>query len=472
MPTLVLLLFAAGLIVWGSLYAQRANLPLLAVATVLMGYVLGHSFWHVDLGPATLTLDRALLVGLAALFGWRLWRRKVEPSAVSPVDWAVALTLVWLTASALVSRPGDEVLLHKSPLWRLLVSFWAPALLFLVTRQSHLDYRITRWILASFTLLGIYLAVTAVAETAGWWSLVFPRFIADPELGLHYSRARGPGLNSVSLGVYLAVCFWATWLLLPKLSRPWQVITFATLPLMAGGVLLTFTRSTWIGLAASGLAVLAVQLPRRLRLPVLSGVAVVGLTAAVGLWQSVLYLEREDSGGVSQHSVQQRTAFAYISWKMFTDHPLAGVGFGRFYDQKLPYLADRTQTFELESLRDLHHHNTLLGLLTETGMIGLAAYMAVLLGLVACGWRLAQLSHAAPHERSLGVLLVATVMVYLPSAVFHDLTHVHSDQWLLFLIGGLAVGCERRLAYRFSTQTSKVMVESPRVVPGPRPTLT
>jgi len=47
---------------------------------------------------------------------------------------------------------------------------------------------------------------------------------------------------------------------------------------------------------------------------------------------------------------------------------------GRFYDRKMPYLSDRSQEFELESLRPLHHHNTLLSILTETGMIGFAAF--------------------------------------------------------------------------------------------------
>ena len=65
-----------------------------------------------------------------------------------------------------------------------------------------------------------------------------------------------------------------------------------------------------------------------------------------------------------------------------------GVGFGRFYDRKLPYLSDRSQDFELESLRNLHHHNTLLSLLTETGMVGLAAFLALLAAWARSAWSL------------------------------------------------------------------------------------
>ena len=64
--------------------------------------------------------------------------------------------------------------------------------------------------------------------------------------------------------------------------------------------------------------------------------------------------------------------------RCFAINPVFGVGFGRFYDRKLPYLSDRSQNFELESIRPLHHHNTLLSVLTETGLVGLAAFVAML----------------------------------------------------------------------------------------------
>lgn len=447
-----LLLLAVGIGLWAAMLMPRASLPLLAMAAVVVGYVFGHSFWNTNIGPLPLTLDRLILFAMAGLFAWRLGRGSIQKSPVSGVDWALALTLVWLTGSALLSRPSDDVILPTSPIWRLIVAFWAPATLFVVTRQSQLPGKSIHYLFGALALLGGYLTLTAFAETAGVWSVVFPRYIADPDLGLHFGRARGPALNSVSLGTYLGICFWATWALIPLVPRWAKVALYATLPLMVLAVLLTYTRSTWLGLAASGMLVLALELPRRLRLPVLSGVSIAGVLMAAVLWQSVVNLEREDSGGVSQHSVQQRAAFAYVSMNMVRDNPLWGVGFGRFYDQKLPYLSDRSQSFELESIRDLHHHNTFLSLLTETGLVGLFAYSALLVGLLLAGWRLASRADIEPAQKRLGLLLVAAVMVYLPSALFHDLTHVHADQWLLFLIAGLAVGCERRTAAGVAAQ--------------------
>ncbi|MFV2066406.1 MAG: hypothetical protein ACC645_05460, partial [Pirellulales bacterium] len=97
--------------------------------------------------------------------------------------------------------------------------------------------------------LGVYLAVTGIAEfTQQWWA-VFPRFIADPTLGMHFGRARGPTLMSASLGVFLAICFWSAWFLWSRVSRGWQLALVGAMGLMGVALYLTYTRSTWLGLA-------------------------------------------------------------------------------------------------------------------------------------------------------------------------------------------------------------------------------
>ncbi|TWT48751.1 O-antigen ligase family protein [Botrimarina hoheduenensis] len=420
--------------------ASRASLVKLVVSVVLVGYVLGYDLWHADFGPMPLTLDRLMLIGVGILFTWRLVTRQTPLTQPTAVDWALGLTLGWLTLSWLTS--GEPIVPPEtSSLFRLLVSFWFPAFLYGVARHASIDGPAARWMMTALASLGIYLAFTALCETAGVWSLVFPKYIANPELGLHFGRARGPGLNSVSLGVYLGVCACAAWLLIPQASRGMKLFWFAAVAAMCLGVLLTYTRSTWIGLAAAIYLVVGLQLPQRIRKPTMIGVAIAGIALLAIGKDAIVGLEREDSGNVSAHSVQQRAAFAYVSARMFADYPLFGVGFGRFYDQKLPYLTDRRQSFELESLRPLHHHNTFLGLLTETGMLGLAAYCAVLMGLGRAAWRLANCPTVDPDCRRLGLLLLGVLAVYLPSALFHDLTLVHSDQWLLMLVGGAGVGC-------------------------------
>jgi O-antigen ligase len=314
-----------------------------------------------------------------------------------------------------------------------------PAVLYFVVRQVTITSRDWQRLLAVMAALGIYLACTAMLEVAGCWSLVFPRYIANPNLGIHFGRGRGPELNAVSLGILLTACAVCAWLLLPQLRQRWQQLAvLIALPMMAFGVLLTFTRSTWIGFAAAAFVVAAFQIPRSRRMPAVTCGVLAGALAACLAWSHVLGIQREGAAGDAEHSVDQRASFAYVSWQIFCDHPILGVGFGRFYDAKLPYLSDRRQGFELESIRGLHHHNTLLSVLTETGMIGMAAFIAVIVAWTRCAWRLA-LSAQSHWARSHGVLMLALVVNYLCSAAFHDLTLIPSQELLMFLMAGLTV---------------------------------
>jgi O-antigen ligase len=221
-----------------------------------------------------------------------------------------------------------------------------------------------------------------------------------------------------------------------------QLVAMAFMLLMALGLFLTYTRSTWIGFALSSVVVLAIQLPSRWRLPALGTAAALAMVTAPLVWSHLMGLEREGTASDARHSVSQRAAFAYVSWQMFKDHPLSGVGFGRFYDRKLPYLSDRSQSFELESIRGLHHHNTFLGVLTETGLVGLAGFCAMVAGWSRTAWRLVRSSSVPSDERSLALLCLATLAIYVSSALFHDLSHLPNEQMVLFLIAGLTVAAE------------------------------
>jgi O-antigen ligase len=389
MPVVAAVFAVAGF-VWAAIAARRTSLLFGVGVLIAVGYALGHEYWSTRIGPLPLTLDRILLTGIIALFavGWRTGRIRLRTLTTS--DWVLAGLLGIFAASALLSGQPEITDRVTSQGGRLMASFALPGVLYVIVRQIPIAAGDWQRLLVVLVGLGVYLACTGFFEVIRAWALVFPRYIADPNLGIHFGRARGPELNSVSLGMYLTACAVCAWTLLPLARQRWQqLVLLDALPLMCFGVLLTFTRSTWIGLAASGLVIAAFYIPRQWRLPALACTALAGVMFACLSWNQLMDIQREGSAGDSEHSVDQRASFAYVSWQMFCDHPVFGVGFGRFYDQKLPYLSDRRQTVELESIRSLHHHNTLLSVLTETGLIGLAAFAAVFVTWAGCAWRLA-----------------------------------------------------------------------------------
>ena len=446
--------FALAAATWGLLCARRGSLLVGCGLLLVVGYALGHEFWNAKFGPIPLTLDRIVLLGLLGTFAyqWRYGSLRLRP--LTGTDWMLAAMLALFIASAVLSGQPDITDGVTSKWGRLVTSFLIPALLYAIIRQLDITRQEWSRMLAALVVLGFYLGVTGVLEVAGRWSLVFPRYIADPTLGIHFGRARGPELNSVSLGMYLSACLLCGWTLLQYVSkRSYQLAILIALPLMAGAVLFTFTRSTWIGLAASGVVVGWFLVPRDWRMPAVAVGGVLGLMVMVASWGQLLGIKREGTVEDSEHSVSQRQSFAYVSWHMFRDNPILGVGFGRFYDRKLPYLSDRSQNFELESLRPLHHHNTLLSVLTETGLVGLAAFVGVFIAWSRSGWRLAT-GGVSSWTRAQGILMLALIVNYLCSAVFHDLTLLPSQQLLLFAFAAVTVNIEQRSAMNPAPEAS------------------
>jgi O-antigen ligase len=122
-------------------------------------------------------------------------------------------------------------------------------------------------------------------------------------------------------------------------------------------------------------------------------------------------------------------------------------------------LSDRSQEFELESIRGLHHHNTLLSLLTETGILGLASFLALLAAWGRVAWSLVRDVALPRWQRSQGLLMLAVLVTYLSSALFHDLTLLPSQEWVLFLAAGWTMNL------RLSTARGRELVADPPPLP-------
>ena len=324
-----------------------------------------------------------------------------------------------------------------------------------IIRQLDIKRRDWSRLLAVLVVLGLYLACTGACEVAGRWSLVFPRYIANPDLGIHFGRARGPELNAVSLGLYVTACFLCMDVV--QFRNPPFVPARACRRSAADGgrcpahfYTLDVDRARRQRAGRRG-----VQIPRRWRLPALLTAALFGLLVVTASWGQLIGIKREGTVEDSEHSVDQRESFAYVSWQMFRDHPIFGVGFGRFYDRKLPYLSDRSQNFELESLRPLHHHNTLLSVLTETGLVGFAAFVGVFAVWIRTAWRLTANSKSASWVHAQGLLMLAIITNFLCSAVFHDLTLMPSQELLLFIFAAITVNLHQRESLATEGESSR-----------------
>lgn len=308
------------------------------------------------ISPDRLTLAAGL--GLLVLDPWA-WRR--TPLRVRPVHVAMVALVLLATWSAL----STGSLFTSLGIFALADRLVVPFILFAVAPVVFCTPQRRDLLLQTLTLLGLYLAVTAVLERVAP-GLVRPQFIVDPSLGIQATRSRGPFLASEALGLVLVFCGFAAAFLSSRRAGLWRVLSLATAALCVVGVLLTLTRSIWLG-AVVGVVVACLQerrLRRLLPLMVVAGtVLVVALLAAVPSLSTAV-TERVET----TRSLDDRRNVNAAALRIVEEAPLTGVGWARFIEVSGEYVR-QSADYPVTTI-DIEVHNVPLGRAAEIGLPG------------------------------------------------------------------------------------------------------
>lgn len=449
----IIVIAVVAALVWGLILALRGSLVLGCVAYLIAACAFGPYFTSFDIGGITLSLDRIFLVGLVVAYALKRQMGMTEPKPLAGIDLAMIGLLGVLGVSAFthdyhVSGPGEVPVVQH-----LINGYIIPLVIYWIARQARTDEQTTTQLLAALTLFGVYLAITGILESLHVWALVFPRYIANPELGLHFGRARGPMVHAVSYGIYLDACLLAAGLWMARVGRGGKLAIGLLLPLFLAAIFFTKTRTVWLGAATGMLVIAAIVLKGRVRIAVLGSAIALGGLVILAKSDALLGLQREGTVQDTRQSADMRKVFTYVSWKMFLDRPIWGVGFGQFAREKLPYLTDQSTDLHLETIRGYVHHNTFLSILTETGLIGLGFLLAMLAGWVKAGWQLVRNQQAPPWMRAHGMLLLGVLGIAVWQMVGHEITFTPLDQSLIYCLAGIGVGMRQMLRHQAELPT-------------------
>jgi O-antigen ligase len=435
----ILAIAAVAALVWVAVVFFRGGLLGGCLAVVIAGGLFGHAFFHLETKPVPLTADRVLWVVLLAQYV--IWRRM---GLADSKPWGRAeLALAIFLGVLLVSTFTHDWKAHSGrPVAWLLFFYVMPVGVYWVARQARLTERGVFVAFAVLAAFGVYLAVTALAETHQLWWLVYPKYIVSADYREFLGRGRGPFLNPIDCGFYQAGGLLAALMWWPRLNRPGKVLMVFFAALLALGTYSTLTRSTWMGMGAALFVVGGLALPRSWRLPVLgAAVVAVALTAATQ-WDRFLAFQRDKgiSPRATADSVELRPILARVAWKMFCHRPLLGCGFAQYEDQVAAYLSDRSTEMPLERARPYRQHNVFLSLLTETGLLGMGLFLIVLTQWGRDAWRLWRNVAAPPWARRQALFFLGMLGAYLPNAMFHEMWVIPACNMLLFLSAGLTAG--------------------------------
>ena len=326
--------------------------------------------WHNLGSPAP--LDRPLmLIGIAMCFAGSPQAR--GSMVLRPIHLAMLLG----TAQVLLSIYATEPF-QKSSVFALVDRYGVLPFLLLVS--SPVVYGAVgqrRFFARVFTVWCLYLGLLALAEGLHLDALVWPRYILDPAVGIHFDRARGPYVEAVANGMMLVMSgAMGAFTFFTDPSRRWRRVGFAATLLAGVGVLLTLTRAIWLG-AALAVLLAGIFVPRLRRYVVISGVlAVVGLGAAFAALPSLA--QQAGQRADDKLPLYDRLNTNAAAVRMFETHPVFGVGWQQASNRMVDYVRQAADYPVTTASVGLEVHDVFLARLAELGLIGGLLWLAIL----------------------------------------------------------------------------------------------
>jgi len=322
--------------------------------------------WFPALGPLGSQLNslaRLLTVGIIGAALWRLWiepekRQKLKVIFRHFLTRALLIYLAVGAFSILYSVGRGET---AAAVVRLLTLFFLYLGISLLVDRKHviLPFQVVHWVGVALVPLALYEGMTR--------HFIWRGYLAVGEI----ARVNATFVDPNIFARYLVLAIVANLILQYFSAVPWKRrVYFGSLLGLLGGLAITLSRSGVVTLVIV-LVLLLLLIPRK---QIIRPIVLIGLIGAVivalqpTVWHRLLTF-RTGFGALDA----QRAYLFKVSWAMFVDHPILGVGLGGFQKMFLTphYIIYKTFIPYVEGVTV--SHTTLLTIAAELGIIGLAA---------------------------------------------------------------------------------------------------
>lgn len=154
--------------------------------------------------------------------------------------------------------------------------------------------------------------------------------------------------------------------------------------------------------------------------------------------------------GIPDTSVVRRYVLNVAAWHVFLDHPILGVGPGHFAEYySLPY---SNRVGLIEQLKKYRGHNLYLETLAETGILGLASFLAIILAIMAGLWRIWKRWQPEGSEfADTAMAFFLCLVAYLISAIFAHMSYQRYF-WLLMALSSATIRILGRLEHETASE--------------------
>src|SRR5262245_21771474 len=323
-------------------------------------------------GLPVLSMERVVWPLILLIFFLQLLKGKIKRRSPDLVEYcmiallAVIMVNMWAHESYVTSQWGNE----KLNFFEVLSGFGLPFVFYCILRRGVSREAQIKAFLAGVGLITVYLGVTGVGEAFRQSWLVYPKYILDPDVGIHFGigRVRGPFVQASWDGLAMVMGLpILLWLYFNRLYDKRWLWVFG-IAAVAVSIPWTMQRAVWLGAAAT-LGVTTLTWPRRGAMIFGAVLLVLTLCFTLGFWflpensAKALMIRMDDAD-----SIDYRLVIMETTWAIVGDHLMTGVGFNRFEETLLSYGLDSEFT----------SHSTFLTLLAELGVLGILPYLLIL----------------------------------------------------------------------------------------------
>ena len=442
-PETILIYWAClgGLVAFGY-YAVKGDLLVAVLLWFVTLIVLHEEFWRIRVPFFfALTIPRIGIVVLVLLAAAMLVLGRFRLRSAWPVSGAIAAVAVYFFVSALIS--GFETRSVVTVHYRLIGGYLFPFAVFILVLHAFQKEHDLRRLTVFFALVSVYLTFVGWCEHLGWRSLIFPRFINDPSVGIHWGRVRGPFVMSPGMGLALTYCFFNN-LILARNTVRWRWLLYALNALMLPAIFWTDTRSVWLAFVICSFIWVMYSRRRTGRVVGVSLLLGLALTVAVANMTNLLSAEREKGGWTGMEPILMRVGLAKMTWNIFEEHPAFGLGFGHFRDYASEYARDPSSAAYAFGSTALEHNN-LLSILAETGIVGLVLYLIMMILVLRASVRLYRKlpsSGAGFLNRDMLVLYWILAVAYFIDGTFRETSSEPFSNCLFFGFSAIPIALD------------------------------
>jgi len=397
-----------------------------------------------------LSINRVVFAFILLMFILEVVSKKRGFFRLTAIEYLMFLFCLYLV----ISMSWTGIIVKEEGRFRIgefLTGYMMPFSMFFISQNVYDSHRKRDGFIRFMLAIGLYLGLTAVFEHFNVRSLVFPRYILNPDFGLNYGRARGPFVASAANGLVLGFVFFACLYVLFDSGKKglWKFYSLVLSVLAPLAIFFTYTRSCWISFIVGIAALIAFSGKNKKQI-----IAIVFIILLVVMIIGVFFVLDEDAYYFliqrlnQKESVNDRLMLYPVYIKMFKEYPLFGVGFCRFSEYLGDYLKQSRENMPVQSsFYNADHisiHDTFGGILAEMGFVGIGLLLPIYFLILSRAIKLYRRLTLEPGEGSALVgVFFAFFIAYIATSIFIDTRNFEFINCLFFIFCGVICGWER-----------------------------